>query len=202
MAPQPGPDPHAPCLDFGGAGAYSARSFHLGVAMKTWMLGLFLAALVAPAGKASDALLSFRGGIGVDPVGGINATSGLPTPNIVRNVGPGGAPWRIGSLKADIDVAGHIRVVGRGLLLAGGNGIGTNGNQFVRAILFCGPAATATQHTTTPAGVALAANGDFRIDDMLTPAPPASCTTPVLLITNPAPRWFAAGIPANDEDDD
>src|SRR5882724_329819 len=162
--------------------------------MKTWMLALFLAVLVAPAGKATDVLLSFRGGIGVDPVGGINATTGLPTPNVVRKVGPGGSPWRIGSLRADIEVGGHIRVVGRGLLLAGGDGIGTNAGQSVRAILFCGPAATATQHTTTATGVALAANGDFRIDDTLTPAPPASCTTPVLLITNPAPRWFAAGI--------
>jgi hypothetical protein len=167
--------------------------------MKTWMLALFLALLVAPAGKATDMLLSFRGGIGVDPVSGISA--GAPLLNVVRGVNPGGAPWRIGSLKADIDVAGHIRAVGRGLLLAGGNGIGTNGGQSVRAILFCGPAAAATQHTTTPAGVALAANGDFRIDDTLTPPPPASCTTPVLLITNPAPRWFAAGILASDEDD-
>ena len=84
-------------------------------------------------------------------------------------------------------------------LLAGGNNIGTNGGQNVRAILFCGPAATATSHT---AGVPLAANGDFRIDDTLTPTPPNPCTTPVLLITNPAPSWFAAGILANDEDDD
>jgi hypothetical protein len=50
--------------------------------------------------------------------------------------------------------------------------------------------------------VPLAANGDFRIDDTLTPTPPNPCTTPVLLITNPAPRWFAAGILANDENDD
>jgi hypothetical protein len=169
--------------------------------MKTWMLGLFLAVLVAPAGKASDLLLSFNGGIGVHPVGGINATTGLPTPNVVRNVGPGGAPWRIARLSANIDVSGRIKVDGRGLLLAGGNGIGTNGSQSVRAILFCGPAATATMHTTAVAGVALAANGDFRIDDTLTPAPPASCTTPVLLIANPAPRWFAAGILASDDDD-
>jgi hypothetical protein len=170
--------------------------------MKIKVLGLFLAALVAPAGRATDLLLSFRGGIGVDPVGGINATTGLPTPNVVRNVGPGGALWRIGSLRADIDVTGRIKVVGRGLLLAGGNGIGTNAGQSVHAILFCGPAATATMHTTTVAGVPLAANGDFRIDDALTPAPPASCTTPVLLIANPAPRWFAAGILASDEEDD
>ena len=40
---------------------------------------------------------------------------------------------------------GHIRVVGRGLLLANGNGIGTNGGASVHATLFCGAAdATAT----------------------------------------------------------
>jgi len=172
--------------------------------MKTWMLGLFLAVFVAPAGKATDVLLSFRGGIGVDPVGGINGMTGLPTLNTVRNVGPGGAPWRIGSLRADIDVSGRINVVGRGLLLAGGNGIGTNGGQIVRALLLCAatPTRAASSHATNPDGVALAANGDFRIDDALSPAP-ASCASPILLIVNvPGGRWFAAGILANDDAED
>lgn len=166
--------------------------------MKTWMLGLFLAALVVPAGKADDLLLSFNGGIGVDPVSGIAA--GAPVLNVVRGTSPGGAPWVIAKLNASIDVSGRIKVRGRGLLLAGGNGIGTTAGQSVHAILFCGPAATATAHATPAAGVALAANGDFTIDDTLSPAPPNPCTTPVLLIANPAPRWFAAGILANDED--
>jgi hypothetical protein len=43
--------------------------------------------------------------------------------------------------------------------------------------------------------VALAANGDFRIDDLLSPAPPNTCDSPVLLIRNSAGSWFAAGIP-------
>ena len=189
-------------LDFAPAGAYAtgASPIRRGKSKKTWTLGFVLAALAVPAGKASDQLLRFNGGIGVDPVSGIAA--GAPTPNTVRGVGPGGAPWRIAKLTASIDVGGRISVRGRGLLLAGGNNIGTNGGQNVRAILFCGPAATATSHTTTVAGVPLAANGDFRIDDTLTPRPPNPCTTPVLLITNPAPRWFAAGILANDENDD
>lgn len=167
--------------------------------MKTWTLGLLLAALVAPAGNAADQLLTFAGGIGVDPVSGISA--GAPVLNVVRGVQPGGAPWRIANLTASIDVSGRINVRGRGLLLAGGNGIGTNGGQSVHAILFCGPAATATAHATPAAGVALAANGDFNIDDTLSPPPPSSCGTPVLLIANPAPRWFAAGILANDDED-
>src|SRR3954463_10941984 len=101
--------------------------------MKTWMLGLFLAVLMAPAGNAGDHLLSFNGGIAVDPVSGIAA--GAPVLNVVRNVQPGGAPWRIAALSASIDVSGRISVRGRGLLLAGGNGIGTNGGQSVHAIL-------------------------------------------------------------------
>jgi hypothetical protein len=84
-------------------------------------------------------------------------------------------------------------VDGRGLLLAGGNGIGTNGNQSVRAMLFCGAVSFTSEL------VPLEPNGDFRIDGMLTATPPATlpdrCDSPVLLIVNPGPRWFAAGIP-------
>jgi hypothetical protein len=168
--------------------------------MKFWIFAAAAVALAAPVSLADESLLSFDGGIGVDPVSGISA--GAPVLNVVRNVQPGGAPWRIGSLRATVDVNGRIKVTGRGLLLAGGNGIGTNGNQIVRPVLFCGPAATATRHDTAPAEVPLQANGDFRIDAVLTPTPPASCATPVLLIVNNPGRWFAAGIPANDGDDD
>jgi hypothetical protein len=44
--------------------------------------------------------------------------------------------------------------------------------------------------------LALEPNGDFRIDDVLVPAPPADCDSPVLLIRNAAANgaWFAAGI--------
>jgi hypothetical protein len=57
-----------------------------------------------------------------------------------------------------------------------------------------------TPPATTPplfdsALVPLAANGDFRIDDVLNPLPPRVCDSPVLLIRNPAGAWFAAGIP-------
>jgi hypothetical protein len=96
-------------------------------------------------------------------------------------------------------VDGRISVDGRGLLLGGGDAIGTNAGQSVRARLFCGPAATATVHQTGL--VPLEANGDFRIDDVLQPVapttaatPPDPCTTPVLLIINTGGSWFAAGI--------
>jgi hypothetical protein len=99
----------------------------------------------------------------------------------------------ISRLSADIRSDGRISVDGRGLLLAGGEAIGTNGAQSVRARLFCGPAATATAHSSEL--VALEANGDFRIEGALTPTPPDTCATPVLLIVSGGGNWFAAGIP-------
>ena len=162
--------------------------------------GLLIAlATLAVSGIASaqnyrqPTLAKFRGGIGVDPVSNIS-TTGTVTLNIVRGVSPG-SPWRIADLDAIVRSDGRISVVGRGLLLANGNGIGTNANQSVHASLFCGAAATATEHTTNVAGVALEADGDFVINDFLSPAPPATCTTPVLLIRNVGGVWFAAGIP-------
>src|SRR5438045_1942342 len=77
--------------------------------------------------------------------------------------------------------------------IAGGNGIGGNANQSVFATLICEAAAPFTLRSTNPAGVRLQPNGDFRIDDVLTPAP-AGCASPVLLIRNTGGAWFAAGI--------
>src|SRR5690242_12465598 len=140
--------------------------------------------------------LRFKGGIGVVPITGV-AANGAVTLNIVRGVSPGG-PWRITALEAEVTSDGRIRVEGRGLLLASGNGIGTNAGQTVHATLFCGPAATATAHDST--GVALEADGDFRIDDLLSPAPPSVCESPVLLIRNAGGVWFAAGIPKSEDE--
>ena len=80
------------------------------------------------------------------------------------------------------------------------NKIGFNANASVFATLICEAVGPFTQHSTNGAGVPLAPNGDFRIDDALVSAPPANCDSPVLLIRNsqPNPAWFAAGIPKQD----
>ena len=163
---------------------------------------MLLSALVAVAvtGIASaqnNTDLRFKGAIGVIPVTGV-AANGTVNLNVVRGVSPG-APWRITSLDADVSSDGRIKLIGRGLLLATGNGIGTNAGQSVHATLFCGAAATATAHNSTLAGVRLAADGDFRIDDLLSPMPPVICDTPVLLIRNVGGVWFAAGIRKQEE---
>jgi hypothetical protein len=172
--------------------------------MKKLLLLLSVMSLASFRATADDSLVTFDGGIGVDPVSGI--TSNAPALNVVRGIPPGGFPWVIKRLRADVQVDGRIHVDGRGLLLSGGNVLGTNGGQRVMALLFCGtPGAngslgTATAHNSDPAGVPLEMNGDFRIDDFLTPAPPAPCEHPVMLIATPGVHhWFAAGIPNLEE---
>lgn len=156
------------------------------------LIALVILAISGMAFAQDDTALKFKGAVGVIPVTGV-AANGTVNLNIVRGVSPG-APWRIAALNAQVSFDGHITVTGRGLLLASGNGIGTNAGQSVHATLFCGPAATATAHNSTLAGVALEANGNFRIDDFLSPVQPTVCQSPVLLIRNVGGVWFAAGI--------
>ena len=147
------------------------------------------------AAAADDVDLKFEGGIGVIPVSsgvGTAATATVVNRNIVRGVQPPGQIWVISRLSARVKLDdSRISVDGRGLLLGGGNNIGLNANQSVRATLICG-SATPTLHDTSL--VPLEPNGDFRIDDLLTPSPPMPCDSPVLLIRNPAGSWFAGGI--------
>lgn len=155
-------------------------------------------ALIAHVGADdSNVLVRFRGGIGVTPL--VNAT----TPNVVRGVKPAG-PWRIADLRATVMTDGSIKVRGQGLLLAAGNSIGTNANQRVFATLICETTDPVPRSTSTE-GVPLELNGDFRIDDTLTPGPPAECASPVLLIRSTSLTdnlWFAAGIPVFGEEDE
>lgn len=154
------------------------------------------AALAATPVFADNALVKFDGGIGVHPVGGINA--GAPTSNTVLGVPPGGRPWAIRSLKATVNVDGSLSIRGSGLVFAGGDTIGTRGTVAqVGATLFCG--GIAFDSPVADLDVA----GNFSIRGALTPLPPSPCTAPVLLIRNAAGTraWFAAGIPAVGDDD-
>ncbi len=173
---------------------------------KAWAYVL-LAGIVAPlAAAADDSLLKFRGGVGVHPVANVagtaNADGTFPavTRNIVRGVNPPGQIWVIADLRADVKGDGRIKVKGRGLLLAGGNAIGTTAGQSVFATLICEASPPFTLRNTNVAGVPLQADGDFHIDDVLTPAP-VECASPVLLIRQVGGQnWFAAGFLKRDED--
>ncbi len=164
---------------------------------KALVITLFLG-LAFPLSATADSLAKFQGGIGVIPVSsgqGTAATATVVNRNIVRGVQPAGQIWVIADLQADVTDDGRITVDGRGLLLGGGNNIGTNANQSVRATLLCANDGNVLHDSGL---VPLEPNGDFRIDDLLSPAPPNPCTNAVLLIRNPAGAWFAAGIPKLD----
>jgi hypothetical protein len=145
--------------------------------------GLAATAVLPLPAQANDTLVRFDGGIGSQPLRSGGTPPGLSPCTTL------GVPWVIESLKADVRTDGRIRVSGRGLLLGGGDNIGTTGGQSVRARLYCAGVASDTKV------VALEADGDFRIDDALVPTPPSICNTPILLILNPNNAWFAAGIP-------
>jgi hypothetical protein len=162
---------------------------------------VFLGIACPFAAAADDSLVKFKGGIGVIPVssaaGAANPDGTFPNVNrnVVRGVNSPGQPWVIADLRAEVKADGSIKVRGRGLLLAGGNAIGGTANQSVFATLICEAAVPFTLRSTTLTGVPLAPNGDFRIDDVLDPAP-SDCASPVLLIRSVALQaWFAAGIP-------
>src|SRR6266481_6352923 len=132
-------------------------------------------------------LVKFDGGIGDIPTGS--------TSTAVRGVAAAGQIWVIRDLAADVKQGGSIKVDGRGLLLGAGTAVGSNGNASVFATLFCANDGN-VQHSSNLAGVKLEVNGDFSIDDKLLPAPPNTCTSPVLLIrVTGNGAWFAAGIP-------
>lgn len=169
-------------------------------------LGLVLAlsvfALTSISFAQDATTLNFNGGIGVINVIGQNADASVKL-NVVRGVNPAG-PWRISSLAASIKADGHISVVGRGLLLAAGEGVGTNANASVHATLFCGAVGSAAAFDEP--GVKLDAAGNFAIDGFLTQVDGSAantfslpCASPVLLIRSGATPgkgvWFAAGIP-------
>lgn len=159
---------------------------------------LVLAAGLVANATAADVIVQFDGGIGVDPVAGINA-SGAPVRNDVLGVAPGGLPWVIRKLKASFSADGMANVRGQGLLFSGGNSIGTtvapNGTRItqVKATLFCG----GIQYDTPP--MALDVAGNFSFKGQLAMIPPSPCAQPVLLIRSLGGAWFAAGIPGSED---
>jgi hypothetical protein len=147
---------------------------------------VFATGAIAQSALAQN-LVRFSGGIGDITTGSANTT--------VRGVAAAGQIWVIKDLTADVMADGTIRADGRGLLLGAGDLVGTNGNASVFATLFCTNDGN-VQHSSNLAGVQLEADGDFSINDKLSPAPPSTCTSPVLLIrVTGNGGWFAAGIP-------
>ena len=174
--------------------------------MKIPSLLLLAAVALAPLSADADQLLvEFDGGIGAIPVSAATATTVIL--NTVRGVQPPAQVWTIADFKAEVTVDGRIKADGQGLVFAGGDTIGTaiapgGAALKVFATLICENTAPFTERNTNLKGVPLAENGDFTIDAVLSPPPPApsACATPVLLIRNQGNQnWFAAGIQKFDD---
>src|SRR5258705_6447744 len=78
--------------------------------------------------RTNDTLVTFKGGIGVQPVSsgvGLAPTAATVNRNIVRGVQPATQPWRIADFTATVSDDGRITAHGRGLVFAGGNTVGT-----------------------------------------------------------------------------
>jgi hypothetical protein len=166
------------------------------------ILTILIGGVFASPLRADDTLARFKGGIGVHPVsnvaGAANVDGTFPdvTRNVVRNVAPAGQLWVIEDLDAHVRTNGDINVRGKGLVLAGGNNAGRATGQNVFATLICEAAAPFTERNTNLAGVPLSPDGDFKIDDVVTPLPAGECASPMLLIRNASGgTWFAVGIP-------
>jgi len=153
---------------------------------------------------ADDTLVRFKGGFGDIPVANV---AGTPNPdgsfpdvirNIIRDVNPAGQIWVIADLDATVKTNGEIKVRGKGLIFGGGDNAGRATGQRVFATLICEATPPFTQRNTNLAGVPLAANGDFEIDDVLVPIP-TECASPMLLIRETVGQtYFAFGIPKLD----
>jgi hypothetical protein len=161
-------------------------------------------------GYNSSILFKFEGGTGNQV---FRSAAGAPTLNTVAGVAPGGAPWGLSSFEATIKTNGDIRARGEGVLLLGGDGLGTRaGPRQVILSLFCRnvpvPPAVSAALILTPFNsqpVDLDEDGDFVLRGSLTDAtgatPPLNCgdtvdNRPVLLIRAVTPANPATGTPA------
>jgi hypothetical protein len=126
---------------------------------------------------------------------GQGATATDVNRNIVRGVQPASQIWVIRKLKAEVTTNGAIKGEGEGLMLGGGHHVGRATGQRVFATRICETTAPFTERHADLVSVSLDPHGGFAIDDVLTPAPPIPCASPMLLICSASGRKrFAAGI--------
>jgi hypothetical protein len=154
------------------------------------ILGTVIGAVALPA--MADDVAKFNGGIGSQPAA-LASDGKTFIVNDVLGIPPGGRPWVIEELKAQLKEDGRLSVRGEGLVLAGGGGVGTRGGVTqVVATIFCNGNPSGFSSGAVP----LSVDGDFEISETLHGIPNL-CASPILLIRNAASpgAWFAAGIP-------
>jgi hypothetical protein len=161
--------------------------------MHRWLSKLAVAAFVALAAvhaRADDATLKWQTIIGIMQAG-----------NVVAGIPGGGQPWSTLGGNANVNLgAGRVSWRVDGLVLAGGNAIGTRaGIASVKGTLVCNPGAANQAVVDTPA-VPLDVLGDARFEgEFATPLPDACTagTTFAFLVriaaAAPGDRWIANG---------
>jgi hypothetical protein len=115
--------------------------------------------------------------------------------NPIRGIGGGGAPWKIDSGRAELNVNGEIEVRVRGLVL-----VSTGANPVANFAVI--PSCQSKDAVGAPAIVNLVAGitpatttGDARFEGTVTP--PSPCIAPIVFVAIPATatapaRWLAA----------
>jgi hypothetical protein len=114
--------------------------------------------------------------------------------NLVGNITGGGQPWSTLGGQASVDLlSGRLEFEVRGLVLAGGNSIGTpDAITQVKGTLICNPGTTNTTFDTPL--VPLSARGDAEFEGVIGPiATTCTPTNVAFLVRIPANRWIANG---------
>jgi hypothetical protein len=147
-------------------------------------------ALSAGYARADDATLKWQTIIGIIQAG-----------NVVAGIGGGGQPWSTLGGNAHVNLGnGRVEFRVDGLVLAGGNAIGTRAAiANVKGTLVCNPGAANQAIVDTPS-VPLDELGDARFEgDFATPLP-ADCTSGTtfaflvrIAAAAPGDRWIANG---------
>jgi hypothetical protein len=114
----------------------------------------------------------------------------LGAANAIRGIGGGGAPWEIDDAKGELRADGEIDIKVRGLVLVS---TGANPVTDFKAIVSCLSIDANNQPITVNVETGLFpadAEGNCLIADQVDLPDP--CIAPIVFVTNPAGRWFAA----------
>lgn len=159
-----------------------AASYHRCVRTSVRVIAIALLACASIAPAAADSV-RWRTVVGIVQAG-----------NVVGGIGGGGQPWTTLGGHASVNFsANHVEFEVRGLVLAGGNSIGTpDGVVQVKGTLLCDPGGAALAIDTVL--VTLSATGDAEFSGAVPPIPTTCTPTNVaFLIRIGAGRWIANG---------
>jgi hypothetical protein len=163
----------------------------------TTLAGVAAAAVLAttlagPAAADGGSSVRWKTIVGIEDAGG-NGN------NAVGGIGGGGQAWTTLGGQARVDLArGNVEFEVRGLVLAGGNGIGTRaGIAQVKGTLVCNPGQPGQAIVDTPA-VDLSLTGDAEFDGNVGPIPAVCTPTNTAFLVRiaaaaPGDRWLANG---------